>query len=407
MKTSSTLRFALIAQCGCNIGFFAVMPLLAHVLATSHALSTSAIALVLSLRTFSQQGMFLIGGMLTDRFGARATLVCGFALRIVGFLALGFSGTLPWLVLGALCTGIGAALFSPALQVLVSRAGANSARGTAGSFALFNMVGEIGTALGPLVALLSLPTGFAVLATGCVLLFAVLAVVAWRVVPPHRTAPSGVRSGRSRPRFSRRFLAFTIFSAINLVGYNQLYLGLPVELRRIQAPGASIAWIFLGISLLSIACQLPLARLGRRLGPGPTLRTGFGLMTLGFGTLALAALSPRREPWSYLPVGCMVLCFILGHLLVGPTILHLCSQGPEASRGARLGLQASVSGVAVLLTGLVLGPLLEHATHSGVLAALPWALLAVLALLSAAVITRTIAPLTASATAESQLSTTN
>ena len=96
-----------------NIGFYAVVPFLAIFLRDDLLLSGWAIGLVLGLRTFSQQGMFLLGGALSDRYGARVIILLGCVVRITGFLLLGLSDTLAPVILGACLTGIGGALFSP------------------------------------------------------------------------------------------------------------------------------------------------------------------------------------------------------------------------------------------------------------------------------------------------------
>ena len=55
-----------------NIGFYAVVPFLALFLRDDMLLSGGLIGLILGLRTFSQQGMFILGGTLADRYGAKA-----------------------------------------------------------------------------------------------------------------------------------------------------------------------------------------------------------------------------------------------------------------------------------------------------------------------------------------------
>lgn len=99
-----------------NIGFYAVVPFLAIFLRDDMRLSGWAIGLVIGLRTFSQQGMFLLGGALADRFGARVVILCGCLVRICGYLLLAPGETLWPIVLGACLTGIGGALFSPSIE---------------------------------------------------------------------------------------------------------------------------------------------------------------------------------------------------------------------------------------------------------------------------------------------------
>ncbi len=42
---------------------------------------------LIRLRTFSQQGMFILGGTLADRYGAKAIILAGCVVRVAGFLA--------------------------------------------------------------------------------------------------------------------------------------------------------------------------------------------------------------------------------------------------------------------------------------------------------------------------------
>ncbi|RIJ55762.1 MFS transporter, partial [Clavibacter lycopersici] len=57
-----------------NLGFYAVVPFLAVVMRDDLGLGALAIGLVLGASTFSQQGLFLLGGMLADRFGPRTLI---------------------------------------------------------------------------------------------------------------------------------------------------------------------------------------------------------------------------------------------------------------------------------------------------------------------------------------------
>ena len=50
------------------------------------------VGFVLGLRTFSQQGLFVVGGALVDRYGVRPIVLTGCALRVAGFAWLGRGG---------------------------------------------------------------------------------------------------------------------------------------------------------------------------------------------------------------------------------------------------------------------------------------------------------------------------
>ena len=143
-----------------NIGFYAVVPFLAIFLRDDMLLSGGVIGLILGLRTFSQQGMFLLGGALSDRYGAKIIILCGCLVRIAGYLLLALGQSLWPIILGACLTGIGGALFSPSMKRCWPKRNAKrgQARGRAEWFALFAVCGELGAVLGPAAG--ALLTGF-------------------------------------------------------------------------------------------------------------------------------------------------------------------------------------------------------------------------------------------------------
>ncbi|MGW0336100.1 MFS transporter, partial [Streptomyces sp. NPDC003011] len=113
---SPLLRLLIVTQLAFNIGFYAVLPFLAEHLGTAIGMAGWLVGFVLGLRTFSQQGLFVVGGWLVDRYGVRPIVLAGCVLRIAGFVWLGYAQA-TWTVIGAvLVIGFAAALFSPAVE---------------------------------------------------------------------------------------------------------------------------------------------------------------------------------------------------------------------------------------------------------------------------------------------------
>ncbi|MBM7025457.1 MFS transporter, partial [Clavibacter zhangzhiyongii] len=170
-----------------NVGFYAVVPFLATVMRDDLGLGALAIGVVLGARTFSQQGLFLLGGVLADRFGPRILITAGCAVRVAGYLGLALAADLPGFLLGAILTGLGGALFSPALQSLVAaadlRARETRRPGRPSLFAALVLVGEVGAATGPLVGAALLGHGFATTALSAAGLFTAVGVALWCVIP--------------------------------------------------------------------------------------------------------------------------------------------------------------------------------------------------------------------------------
>jgi hypothetical protein len=81
-----------------NIGFYAVVPFLAIFLRDDMLLSGGLIGLILGLRTFSQQGMFIVGGALGPVW-RESVILSGCIVRVAGYLLLAFGescGRLFW-----------------------------------------------------------------------------------------------------------------------------------------------------------------------------------------------------------------------------------------------------------------------------------------------------------------------
>ena len=106
-----------------NIGFYAVVPFLALFLRDDMLLSGGLIGLILGLRTFSQQGMFILGGTLADRYGAKAIILAGCVVRVAGFLLLACGASLWPIILGACLTGRRRRPVLPVDRGLLARAG--------------------------------------------------------------------------------------------------------------------------------------------------------------------------------------------------------------------------------------------------------------------------------------------
>ncbi|MFT4232155.1 MAG: MFS transporter [Leucobacter sp.] len=383
------------AQVMFNIGFYAVVPFLAIVLADDFLLGGAAVGLVLGIRTFSQQGMFLIGGMMSDRLGAKTVILVGCGVRAAGFLTLSASlwpehPSLPPFIAGTVLTGLGGAMFSPALNTLVSAAEAHrgSRRGRSISlFAWLVALGEVGAAIGPLVGAALFGWGFVVVAVTGAALFTAIAVILWRFLPSQPRARRGGARGerRAAPALrDRRFVAFAVIHAVDLLAYNQLYLSFPTELRRVGAGAPALGLIFAWVSVLTILLQLPVSRWSNRFPPATTLRIGYLSSACGFLVLAICAPWPPPVGWALGPAFAAVTLLALGHLFAVPTALGAVSSfSGTRQTGSYFGLLATTGGIAVLLGNLGIGALLDAAAAPRPSAVLPWLVLAALSTSSA------------------------
>jgi MFS family permease len=389
---SPLLRLLILTQLAFNIGFFAVLPFLAEHLGTAIGMAGWLVGLVLGLRTFSQQGLFVVGGALADRYGVRPVVLAGCALRIAGFGWLGYAEA-GWAVIGAvLLIGFAAALFSPAVESEVARQAV--CREEAGDgprthvLALFTVAGQAGAFLGPLLGALLLAVDFrAVCLAGAGVFVLVLAGHAWllpqRIPGRARVKTRGGVRGLVR---NRRFLALCGAYGAYLLAYNQLYQLLPVEVERAAGSQAPLAWLFALSSLLVVTAQLPVTRwAGDRLDLRRSMAAGLLLIAAGFAVVAAARPAAWTGTVGLLPAAGYVVLLTLGQMLVAPAARAWV---PDLAEDGRLGLYtgalSSVSGLIVLAGSAATGSLLD----TGLPPAVPWLVLAAIPVTAVALLPR-------------------
>ncbi|MFJ6431880.1 MFS transporter [Streptomyces sp. NPDC091416] len=382
--TTPYLRLLTTTQFAFNTGFYAVLPYLATHLGTGLGMTGWLIGLVLGLRTFSQQGLFVIGGALTDRYGPRPVVLAGCALRIAGFGWLAFAASTATVIGAVLLTGFAAALFSPAVESETAREAVRHEQRTgtprAHVLAGFSAAGQAGAFLGPLLGslILLLDGGFRAACLAGVVVFAAVLAGHARLMP-HRdpVTRTGAHRGAVRRVLARRpFLLLCLAYSSYLVAYNQLYLSLPAEVQRTTGSQAALGWFFALSSLLVVLAQLPLTRWSaRRLAPRTALVAGLVTVAAGFAAVPLTPAGPA----GLLPPATLVVLLTLGQMLLVPAARGLVPDlVDDRHLGLATGALSSVSGLAVLGGSAATGALLDAP------APVRWAVLAAVPLAGAA-----------------------
>ncbi|MGW7170888.1 MDR family MFS transporter [Streptomyces sp. NPDC054884] len=381
-RLPSPLTLLIVTQFAFNVGFFAVLPFLAEHLGDAVGMAGWLVGFVLGLRTFSQQGLFVIGGALADRHGVRPVVLAGCALRVAGFVWLGYAEQ-TWTVIAAvLLTGFAAALFSPAVESEAARQAVLHEDAGGGSrtrvLALFTAAGQAGAFIGPLLGALLLEVDFRTVCLAGAGVFVLVLAGHARLLPRHLPGRARIRvRGGMRPLLrNRRFLALCCAYGAYLLAYNQLYLALPAEVERAAGSQAPLAWLFALSSLLVVTAQLPVTRwAGERIGPRRSMAAGLVLIAAGFAVVAAALPAGRTGTAGLLPAAGFVVLLTLGQMLVAPAARAWV---PDLAEEGRLGLYtgalSSVSGLIVLLGSAATGALLD----TGLPTAVPWLALAAL-----------------------------
>ncbi|MEV5436871.1 MFS transporter [Streptomyces sp. NPDC052682] len=391
-RLSPLLRLLIATQLAFNIGFFAVLPFLSAHLGQAIGMAGWLVGFVLGLRTFSQQGLFVVGGALADRYGIRPVVLAGCVLRVAGFVWLGYAQR-TWTVIGAvLLIGFAAALFSPAVESEVARQAVLWEEAGGGSrtrvLALFTVAGQAGAFLGPLLGALLLAVDFRTVCLAGAGIFVLVLAGHARLLPqriPGR-AHTRVEGGARLLLRNRRFLALCCAYGAYLLAYNQLYLALPEEVERATGSQAALAWLFALSSLLVVSAQLPVTRwVGERLALRRSMAAGLLLIAAGFAVVGAARPAGWTGTTGLVPAAGYVVLLTLGQMLVAPAARAWV---PDLAEEGRLGLYtgalSSVSGLIVLAGSSATGTLLD----AGLPPAVPWLVLAAVPALAVVVLPR-------------------
>ncbi|MBQ0868467.1 MFS transporter [Streptomyces sp. RK75] len=385
------VRLLAATQLAFNVGFFAVLPYLAAHLGGALEMGGWLVGLVLGLRTFSQQGLFVVGGALTDRWGPRPLVVAGCLLRIAGFVWLGYAQQTGSVIAAVLCVGFAAALFSPAVESETARQAVRHEQATghprARTLAVFSAAGQAGAFLGPLLGSLLLLADFRTACLAGAAVFVAVLAGHWRWMPRER--PEAVRRGPDERGGAVRetarngpFLLLCLAYGGYLLAYNQLYLALPEEVVRVTGSQAALGWLFALSSLLVVCAQLPVTRAaGARMGHRTALCAGLGVVAAGF--LLVAAFAPVAPTGvvGLVPAAGYVLALTLGQMLTVPAARALVTElVPERRLGFSMGALSSLAGAVVLAGSAATGALLG----TGAAPAAVWSVLACVPLLGAA-----------------------
>jgi MFS family permease len=376
-------RLLVASQFAFNVGFFAVLPYLAGHLGGTLGLGGALVGLILGLRTFSQQGMFVVGGSLTDRYGPRPVVLAGCALRVAGFIWLG-SAEAAWSVTAAVVlVGFAAALFSPAVESEIAREAVRmeQAGGPVRTrvLATFSAGGQAGALIGPLVGTLLLGEGFLGACLAGAAVFAVVLAGHWRLMPRAEAHAARERFALRPLVRNRRFLRLAIAYSTYLIAYNQLYLALPAELDRATGSQQALGWLFALASAMVVFGQMPMERwASARLGLTVMIRCGLALIATAFAVTGV--LLPLQGLW---PAVSFVVLLTLGQMLVVPAARACVPELVDARRlGLFTGALSSVSGLLVLAGGAPAGALLELG------GTLPWLALGTVPVLGVLVVPR-------------------
>lgn len=323
----------LLAAFSFNLGFYMLIPFLAGFLKEELLLSATLVGVVLGIRSFCQQGLFILGGLLADLFGYKLLIILGCLLRAFGFWLFLFSSSHVLLFAAAIITGFAGALFTPAAQAYFSEQKDIS---RTQMFSLVGIARNGGELLGPICGVMLLSVSFDILCLTAAAPFAVFALIFIFMLPSENKKTTSSTSAKTTDSSIKEMIngvlnnkPFIKFSAL-MTGYfmliNQISFAIPIHIVNQNGAQQDVAWVLILCALVSICLQLPVTRYcEKRHSPQYWIRVGIALMGLAFLSL-LPTWADNQALYHYISLTVLAIIFTLGTMVSLPFIMSQISE---------------------------------------------------------------------------------
>lgn len=356
-------------------GFFLIIPMISVHYVDGLGWTAAAIGLVLAVRQFLQQCLTPFSGALADRFGAKPLIALGMLVRAIGFGAMAFAATYPLLMLTAIVSAVGGALFESPRAAAVAALTNEEERPA--YYAKMGVVGGIGITAGTQVGALLLGFDFRYVAMAAGLCYILLLVMILLWLPPVQVAEKGgAFRGLNLAFRDRSFMKYLGFVSGHQFMAAQFSITLPLVAMAVAGTASAVGWVYAVNSAVAVVLGYPVPRMAeRRLGAPRALiigvlTTAVGLVLIGFA----------RETISLLGA---VLVYSLGVVLVRPSEQTVVA---GLANPVALGSYFGVAALAVAFGGglgnYAGGVLYDLGARLG-MPALPWLLFAAVGLVAA------------------------
>ncbi|MBL8297848.1 MAG: MFS transporter [Rhodanobacteraceae bacterium] len=358
------------------VGFSMLMPLVAVHFVNNLGLAAAAVGLALAVRQFAQQGLAVVGGALSDRFGVRPMICLGVLLRAAGFASLAFAHTLPMLFVGMLVSALGGALFEAPYQASIAALTTEQTR--ARYYAVSNWVSGVASTVGPLLGVFLLRFDFQLVCLAAAACFVLnFAIARWLLPAVSMPAqPPALSHGVGLVVRDRAFMTLVVLMMAYWICAVQINLTFPLLAQQLTGSTDSVGVMFALSAGLTVVLQIPLVRLLEQwLSSAQILVLGATLMALGTGAIGFVH--------TFASFLLCVAVVAVGAVMTRPTQQALIARmaNPQAL-GTFLGVSSLSLAVGGGIGNIVGGLLFDLAARQNV-PLLPWLVFAAVGLASA------------------------
>lgn len=354
-----------------NAGFFMLIPLLSIHFVDELGWAAAFIGLVLAVRQFTQQGLTMFGGALSDRFGAKSLIMIGVFIRSISFVMIGFSTTQPLLLTAGFLAALGGAFFdAPGKAVL---AALTPEEMISDIYAKVGILQNAARMIGPVIGTLLIAWSFSVVGMTAAAFFFVAFIVAGIGLPnvAVSTGNQSVSKGLKIAFKDRAFVTYTILMMGFWFMWVQISIALPLKAKYLTDSTNSVGMLLLVNGIIAMTLQVPALKLAQRyLLPLPMLILGVMSMAFGLGSVALVH--------NVIQLYLCIFFFALGTVLVTPNAQTVAATmaNPKA-RGAYFGVNSLALAIGGGI-GQITGGTMVDLASAWQFPALPWLVSAII-----------------------------
>ncbi|WP_299594745.1 MFS transporter [uncultured Microbulbifer sp.] len=361
----SSLRWLLVYTFFMVIGFSMVIPLVAVHFVSNLGMATAIVGIALAVRQVVQQGLTIVGGLLSDKFGIKPMICVGVLVRASGFAVLATATDPAGLILAMILSALGGALFEAPYQASI--VALTTEKDRAHYYLLSNWVSGIATALGPLLGIALLQFNFEIVCYVAALCFLANSLIAAAFIPTCRPEANRNSSASNLALvFSdKRFVFFTTF----MMGYwftsVQFNLSFPLWAEKLSTHQESVGFMYTMSAAITVVAQYHLVKkLERKFSTLQIFLTGLLIMSLTCGAIGFTTSFP-------LFLG-LVAIYTFGVLMTRPTQQTITANlANDKALGSYMGFSSLGLAVGGGL-GSWLGGMLIDTARVYQLSALPW-----------------------------------
>jgi MFS family permease len=369
MVLNLSVRILLIATFLMNLGTFAVSTFLVIYLSNTLHFSAVQVGSVLTVLMMTSRVLPFFGGSYADRIGYSNAMMYGMIIRAVGFFSFSFAASFEWSIVAATLTGLGTAMYEPAVSAFFSQQDEKNRKRV---FTFFNQSLNAGAILGPLVGGLLIQFG----ASLPFLFGSVLYLIISMLIFTYRDrftvvtfATASIKNNITETLKDKPFLYFNCTMILFWVMFSQLTVMFPLMMYKITHSQADVSYVVTANAVCGLLIMFILRRLFEIHEPIVLIIRGMMIMATG---LFFSWFFPDKW-WLIL---CVIL-FTIGETLVLPASdIKVSHYSRGRASGTYFGLSKISFGIGASL-GSFLGPILfEVEGWDG----LPWLLVSIIGL---------------------------